>query len=877
MTKTRSRWLSLIGIGVFAVLLLAVAPLVLTDHWLSNLGKYCCWAIAAVGIGLAWGRGGMLVMGQGVFFALGAYSMAMHLTLETAGDGVPGFMILYDPLAPLPAFWEPFRSDGVHPAGDRAAPGDRGRHPRLRAVQAPGEGRVLRDPDPGARRRARHPDQLHDPRDRRRHRAQRLQVLLRFRPERPRRTRSWCTSSRPRCSSCACSWCGSSTAAASASSSSPRGTPRSACASSATTPPTSSSSPSSVAALMASIARSDVRAHRRHHHSGRDRRLRLDPHDRGRGPRRPRLALRPRARRDGGRLGAVEPRLQPGPTAGSTSSACSSSSSSSSSRWGCRRCSRKVHGGAPEPARTPPAAATAAPGARGGEDMTARRFARRHRPPRRVRSGFVAVGGVSFDAHPGEVRFLIGPNGAGKTTCIDAITGLSKATGSAKLGEQELLGRPVHKIVRLGVGRTFQTASVFDELSVLQNLDIAAGLPPPLGSRCCGPGAASTRRSMRRWRRPDSPASSPRRPASCRTARSSGWRSRCCSCRTPRVLLLDEPVAGMSQDERTATGELLQRIAANAHRAGRRARHGLHAPLRHARDGAAPGQGALARHGGRGAGRPQGAGGLPRHRGSRDHGRHVGRARARQPTRCGSRHASRRRTDMLELTDIEAGYGRTRVLHGVTVPAGKVVAVLGHNGAGKTTLLRVAIGLIKPRSGQVFFDGEDVTSLAPNKRVARGMAYVPQGQQSFGQLTTMENLQLVADGRRRGKALIDAAAGALPRTGEVRQPARPACSRAASASSSRSPAPSSPSRSCSSSTSRPRASSPRSSPRSSTPSCSWPSEGLTVLLVEQHIGFALEAAEQLPRARVGLRHAAPARGARQPPPPCEPPWRSEPT
>jgi urea transport system permease protein len=111
MTKLKPR-LSLIGIGVFAVLLLAVAPLVLTDHWLNNLGKYCCWAIAAVGIGLAWGRGGMLVMGQGVFFALGAYSMAMHLTLETAGDRVPGFMVLYDPLAPLPVFWEPFRSAG---------------------------------------------------------------------------------------------------------------------------------------------------------------------------------------------------------------------------------------------------------------------------------------------------------------------------------------------------------------------------------------------------------------------------------------------------------------------------------------------------------------------------------------------------------------------------------------------------------------------------------------------------------------------------------------------------------------------------------------------------------------------------------------------
>lgn len=112
VTRSRSPWLSLIGIAVFAVLLLVVAPSVLSMHWINNLGKYCAWAIVAVGIGLAWGRGGMLVMGQGVFFALGAYSMAMHMTLETAGpDATPTFMILYDPLAAVPAFWEPFRSE----------------------------------------------------------------------------------------------------------------------------------------------------------------------------------------------------------------------------------------------------------------------------------------------------------------------------------------------------------------------------------------------------------------------------------------------------------------------------------------------------------------------------------------------------------------------------------------------------------------------------------------------------------------------------------------------------------------------------------------------------------------------------------------------
>lgn len=110
---------------------------------------------------------------------------------------------------------------------------------------------------------------------------------------------------------------------------------------------------------------------------------------------------------------------------------------------------------------------------------------------------------------------------------------------------------------------------------------------------------------------------------------------------------------------------------------------------------------------------------------------------------------------MLEIIDIDAGYRGTTVLHGVSVPGStKLVAVLGHNGAGKTTLLRATIGLIRPTRGVILFDGEDVTNLAPNRRVQRGMAYVPQGQQSFEQLTTMENLQLVADGRRNGKAKI---------------------------------------------------------------------------------------------------------------------------
>ncbi len=114
---------------------------------------------------------------------------------------------------------------------------------------------------------------------------------------------------------------------------------------------------------------------------------------------------------------------------------------------------------------------------------------------------------------------------------------------------------------------------------------------------------------------------------------------------------------------------------------------------------------------------------------------------------------------MLEIDGVQVGYGRSLVLHGVSlsVPDDGVAAVMGHNGAGKSTLLRAAIGLLKPRSGRVLLAGEDVTRLAPHERVARGMAYVPQGQQSFPHLTTAENLQLIADSRPNGKvAMADA-------------------------------------------------------------------------------------------------------------------------
>lgn len=173
---------------------------------------------------------------------------------------------------------------------------------------------------------------------------------------------------------------------------------------------------------------------------------------------------------------------------------------------------------------------------------------------------FRAVRGVDFVTHPGVVHFLIGPNGAGKTTCIDAITGLVQGKGSVKIGDTEILGTPVEKIAKLGVGRTFQTASVFEELTVLQNLDIAAGLHRTWGSlfsirRFVDPRIESALAITKLKEHED-------KLAGVLSHGQKQWLEiAMLLVQDAKVIFLDEPIAGMSEDERRATGQLLHSIA----------------------------------------------------------------------------------------------------------------------------------------------------------------------------------------------------------------------------------------------------------------------------------------------------------------------------
>jgi urea transport system ATP-binding protein len=175
--------------------------------------------------------------------------------------------------------------------------------------------------------------------------------------------------------------------------------------------------------------------------------------------------------------------------------------------------------------------------------------------------GFRALDGVDLSVAPNELRFLIGPNGAGKTTLVDVITGLTRPTSGEVLFAGASINRlREHQRVHLGIGRSFQTPTVFETLTVLENVDLAAVFRRPLPAlfrrrRGVGDDVAATLARVGLADVADTPAG----------ALSHGQKQwleiGMLLVQQPTLLLLDEPVAGMSPQERNDTGALLQELS----------------------------------------------------------------------------------------------------------------------------------------------------------------------------------------------------------------------------------------------------------------------------------------------------------------------------
>ncbi|MEA2299129.1 MAG: branched-chain amino acid transport system ATP-binding protein [Solirubrobacteraceae bacterium] len=386
--------------------------------------------------------------------------------------------------------------------------------------------------------------------------------------------------------------------------------------------------------------------------------------------------------------------------------------------------------------------------------------------------GVRALDGVSLAVPEGEVFGLIGPNGAGKTTLINMVTGLAPGgSGSVRVAGVEVMGRPAHAVAGAGVARTFQGVRLYHGLSAVENVvcgmhrrrppDTLRELVAPLG-RVRGQRAA--RRAAAERLLDLVGLSCAERSGVPASALAYGRQRRVEIARAlaldPKLLILDEPVAGMVPTEKREIGSLLGDLCAGGLTV-LLIEHDMPlvmtvcsrvAVLDFGRKIADGKPGAVARD----------AAVLEAYLGSEPTSAPPPPVRSPRRPAAAPRQAdlargvaSGRGPALLEIRDLEVRYGAVHAVRGVSieVAVGEIVAVIGANGAGKSTILAALSGLVRPSAGRAAFDGLDLNRAAPARIVAHGLAHVPEGRQILARLTVRENLELGGFSRGRGGRL----------------------------------------------------------------------------------------------------------------------------
>jgi ABC-type branched-subunit amino acid transport system ATPase component/ABC-type branched-subunit amino acid transport system permease subunit len=360
--------------------------------------------------------------------------------------------------------------------------------------------------------------------------------------------------------------------------------------------------------------------------------------------------------------------------------------------------------------------------------------------------GIRAVQGVDIAIRDRSLHALIGPNGAGKTTAFNLISGMfAPDNGAVDLAGRSIGGLPPEAITRAGVGRSFQITNLFPALTVEENVRLAvqARSPEAMSGWTDALALEQVNRETAGVIRTMGLAGVEKAEAGSLSYGGQRLLDMGLALATkPRVLLLDEPLAGLAVAERERVGNLIKSISRDMpvllveHDIDRVFQIADHVTVMNEGEVLVDGDVETART-----------------------------SKKVQEVYIGSgshalaeKHRASAATEevLLSLEGVNTFYGKSHILRDVAfqVRKGEIVALLGRNGAGKSTLLKTIVGIAPPASGMVTLGGEELARRPSSLITRRGVSYVPQGRGLFAGMSVRENMELGRLRRRNGAGMF---------------------------------------------------------------------------------------------------------------------------
>ena len=359
--------------------------------------------------------------------------------------------------------------------------------------------------------------------------------------------------------------------------------------------------------------------------------------------------------------------------------------------------------------------------------------------------GIHAVKDMSLRLRDRTLHALIGPNGAGKTTAFNLISGLfAPDRGTVTLAGQPIAGRSPEQITLAGIGRSFQITNLFASLSVVENVRLAVQARHPKRYAVWTDAAslADVNRDTAEVMQTMGLAGMESAPAASLSYGGQRLLDMALALATrPRVLLLDEPLAGLAAAERERVGQLIKGISAEL--PVLLVEHDIDRVFALADTVTVMNDGQVLI-----------AGTVDQARNSPEvQAVYIGAGSHALAER--ERPSAARASTLLKLEGVNTFYGKSHILRDLSfeVHDNEIVALLGRNGAGKSTLLKTVIGVTAAATGSITL-GDEALARRPAAEIARrGVAYVPQGRGLFAGMSVAENMELGRLKRRNGAGM----------------------------------------------------------------------------------------------------------------------------